>query len=407
MSAIRVEQLREFFPALGQKIYDKPLIYFDNAATTLKPVQVIDEISRYYREENSNIHRAVHYLAARATERFEEARAFVRDFLNAQSAEEIIFVRGTTEAINLVAQSFLSPRMREGDEVIVTQMEHHSNLVPWQMVCHRHGGRIRWIPMSDNGCLQVDQLPSLINDRTRFITITHVSNVLGTINPIKHIVEIAHHYNIPVLVDGAQAIVHMRVDVQELDCDFYCFSGHKIYGPMGIGVLYGKKELLEQMEPYQGGGEMIKEVHMEYSTYNDLPFRFEAGTPHVAGALGLHKALQFVQEIGYHTIHAIEDHLLEYALEQLKRIERVRIIGTYPKKTSVISFIVDGIHHYDLGVLLDKHGIAVRTGHHCAQPLMKYYGIPGTVRISFGLYNTSEEVDNFADALQQIIRRLT
>lgn len=403
---INHNKIREYFPALKQKVYGKQLIYFDNAATTLKPLPVIEEISRYYSEENSNIHRGIHYLASVATERYEQARSCVCEFIGANDDKEIIFTKGTTEAINLLAFSYLLPRLKEEDEIILTQMEHHSNLVPWQMVCARKGAKIRYIPLNQDGFLQIDKLPELINERTKLISITHVSNVLGTINPIKHITTFAHQYYIPVVVDGAQAIVHQQINVNDLDCDFYCFSGHKIYGPMGIGVLYGKKELLNQMEPYQGGGEMIKEVTMDYFTTNELPFRFEAGTPHVAGALGLHKALQFLNQVGYQTIYSIEDHLLEYALKELQNIDEIRIIGIYPEKTSVISFVVDGIHHYDIGVLLDKNGIAVRTGHHCAQPLMKFYGLQGTIRISFGMYNTVEEIDKFVEVLKQIIVRL-
>jgi len=401
-----MNNIRSQFPALNQKVYGKQLVYLDNAATTLKPQCVIDEIKRYYSEENSNIHRGAHYLSQVATEAYENARHHVASYLNARLHSEILFVRGTTEGINLVASSLGRAFVKKGDEVLISALEHHSNIVPWQMMCEQRGATLRVIPMLDNGSLDLSQLDTLINEKTKILAITHISNALGIINPLKDIIDFAHSRNVPVLVDGAQGIVHTSVDVQQLDCDFYCFSGHKIYGPMGIGVVYGKQELLEQMPPWQGGGEMIKDVSFEKTTYNDLPFKFEAGTPNVAGVLGLKKALELIQSTGMEAIRQHEDHLLDYATEQLMQVPDIKIFGTHPKKTGVISFLSGEIHPYDLGVLLDKMGVAVRTGHHCAQPLMERFGIPGTVRASFAMYTTTDEIDIFIQSLHKAIDML-
>lgn len=401
-----IEYIRSLFPALDQQVYGKPLVYFDNAATTLKPVSVIDEMKRFYEHENSNIHRGTHFLSQIATEKFEQSRQFVASYINAQSAEEVIFVRGATEGINLVAHSFAADHIKKGDEILISALEHHSNIVPWQMVCEEKGAQLKVIPVLDNGSLHLQEFQNLLCEKTKIVAITHISNALGIINPIQEMIAIAHAQNIPVLIDGAQGIVHSAVDVQKLDCDFYCFSGHKIYGPMGIGVVYGKKKWLESMPPYQGGGEMIKEVTFEKTTYNDLPFKFEAGTPNVSAVLGLQKALELVQQTGMNFIRQHEMELLDYATEKLLEIGGIIIYGTHPKKSGVLSFLADGVHPYDLGVLLDKQGIAVRTGHHCAQPLMNRFGIPGTVRASFAMYNTMQEVDVFITALNKAISML-
>ena len=394
--------IRHLFPILDQQVYGKPLIYLDNAATTQKPQQVIDALSGYYLTLNSNIHRGAHYLAAQATEAYEQTRRQVQAFINARHSHEIVFTRGTTESINLVASSFSQRFIHSGDEVIVSAMEHHSDIVPWQLACERQGARLRVIPFSDEGILDLDALRNLLNEHTRIVAVNHVSNTLGTVNPIAEIVEIAHSHNVPVLVDGAQAVAHMTVDVQALGCDFYCFSGHKMYGPMGVGVMYGREELLDQMPPYQGGGEMIKDVTFERTTYNDLPFKFEAGTPSVGDVLGLHSAIDFMLSTGIDNIAAHEKELTDYATSQLLTIDDMRIFGTAPHKAAVISFLIGNAHPYDVGTLLDKLGIAVRTGHHCTQPIMDRYGIPGTVRASFAVYNTREEVDNFIAALRRI-----
>lgn len=394
--------LRSQFPILDQEVYGKPLIYFDNAATTQKPQSVIDCLSAYYLTLNSNIHRGAHYLAAKATEEYELTRRTVQRFINARHSHEIVFTRGTTESINLVATSFCQQFLHEGDEVVISAMEHHSNIVPWQMACQRHGATLRTIPFSDQGILDLDAFRSLLNSHTRIVAVNHVSNTLGTINPIAEIVSMAHSHDIPVLVDGAQAISHMPVDVQALGCDFYCFSGHKMYAPMGIGIMYGREEWLDRMPPYQGGGEMIKEVTFERTTYNELPFKFEAGTPSVGDTMGLKAAIEFMLQAGVGNIAAHEKELTEYATERLLNIDGIRIYGTAPLKTSVISFLIGNAHPYDTGTLLDKLGIAVRTGHHCTQPIMDHYGIPGTVRASFAAYNTIEEVDSFIAALQRI-----
>lgn len=399
--------IRAQFPILDQQVYGHPLVYFDNAATTQKPQSVIDALMRYYTTLNSNIHRGAHYLAAQATDEYEQTRRAVQQFIGARHSHEIVFTRGTTESINLVASSFAQRYIHNGDEVIVSGMEHHSNIVPWQLACERQGARLRVIPFSDEGVLDLDAYRQLFNERTRIVAVNHVSNTLGTVNPVAEMIQIAHSHQVPVLVDGAQSIAHLQVDVQSLGCDFYCFSGHKMYGPMGVGVLYGREELLDAMPPYQGGGEMIKDVTFERTTYNELPFKFEAGTPAVGDVLGLRAAIEFMQQTGIDQIAAHESQLTDYAMQQMQQIDGVRFFGTAPHKTSVISFLVGQAHPYDVGTLLDKLGIAVRTGHHCTQPIMDRYHIPGTVRASFAVYNTYDEIDAFVAALRRIAPMLT
>ena len=389
------------FPILDTTVYNHPLVYLDNAATTQKPRQVIDALTNYYLTLNSNIHRGAHYLAARATERYEEVRRQVQQFINARSSSEIVFTRGTTESINLVASSF-GQGLREYDEVIVSGMEHHSNIVPWQLACERAGARLKVIPFSDEGVLDLQEYESLFTKRTRMVACCHVSNTLGTVNPVKEIVAIAHAHGVPVLIDGAQAVAHMPVDVQALGCDFYCFSGHKMYAPMGVGVMYGREEILGQLPPYQGGGEMIKDVTFERTTYNELPFRFEAGTPSVGDVLGLGAAIDFMKEQGIENIARHEEELLHYAIKQLKEVPGMRFFGTAPHKAGVVSFLLGNAHPYDVGTLLDKLGIAVRTGHHCTQPVMDRYGIPGTVRASFACYTKRDDIDALVNALNRI-----
>jgi cysteine desulfurase/selenocysteine lyase len=376
-------------------------VYLDNAATTQKPRQVIDALTNYYLTLNSNIHRGAHYLAARATERYEEVRRQVQQFINARSSSEIVFTRGTTESINLVASSF-GQGLREYDEVIVSGMEHHSNIVPWQLACERAGARLKVIPFSDEGVLDLQVYESLFTKRTRMVACCHVSNTLGTVNPVKEIVAMAHAHGVPVLIDGAQAVAHMPVDVQALGCDFYCFSGHKMYAPMGVGVMYGREEILGQLPPYQGGGEMIKDVTFERTTYNELPFRFEAGTPSVGDVLGLGAAIDFMKEQGIESIARHEEELLHYAMKRLKEVPGMRFFGTAPHKAGVVSFLLGNAHPYDVGTLLDKLGIAVRTGHHCTQPVMDRYGIPGTVRASFACYTKRDDIDALVNALNRI-----
>ena len=407
MDKLEIQHIRTGFPILEEKVYNKDLIYFDNGATTQKPRCVVEKIEEGYYHLNANIHRGVHYLSQKATEAHEAARSTVADFLHAGKREEIIFTRGTTEAINLVATSFGEAFCHEGDEVIVSVMEHHSNIVPWQMLCERKGMKLRVVPMNERGELDLDVFKSLLNEHTKIVSIAHVSNVLGTINPVAEIIRIAHAKNVPVLVDGAQAVPHIPVNVVELDADFYVFSGHKIYGPTGIGALYGKSDWLNAIPPYQGGGEMIATVTFEKTTYNELPFKFEAGTPDYIGSTALAEALRYVQNIGLDKIAAHEHELLTYCTEKLLEIEGMRIIGTAKEKSSVISFLVGNIHPYDLGMLLDKLGIAVRTGHHCAQPLIDSLGIPGTVRASFAFYNTKEEIDTFVAALKRVVAMLS
>ncbi len=399
--------LRKQFPILHREVNKRPLVYLDNAATTQKPLAVMERLQNYYASENSNIHRGAHFLSQEATDAYEQARKSTQAFINARHAHEIIFTRGTTESINLVAHSYGKQFLQEGDEVIITAMEHHANIVPWQMACQDHGATLRVLPMNAEGELLLDQYRRMLSSKTRMVAITHVSNALGTINPVKQMVEMAHQREIPVLIDGAQATPHMAVDVQDLDCDFYCFSGHKMYGPMGVGVLYGKEEWLNKMPPYQGGGEMIKEVSFRKTTYNELPFKFEAGTPNVADVLGMEAAFQFLNGLGISHIAAHEQMLSQYAAQKLKGLDKLRFVGTARERTSVISFVFEDIHPYDTGTLLDKMGIAVRTGHHCAQPIMEFFGLPGTVRVSLAAYNTREEIDVLYDALQTVRQMLS
>lgn len=407
MNKEKIENIRAEFPILAEKIYSKPLIYFDNGATTQKPRCVVERIENGYYHLNANIHRGVHFLSQKATEAHEAARQTVAEFLGTTHREEIIFTRGTTEAINLVAFSFGEAFCKAGDEIIVSVMEHHSNIVPWQMLCERKNMKLRVIPMNENGELDIEAYQSLLNERTKLVSVTHVSNVLGTINPVKELIEIAHSKDIPILIDGAQSVPHIKVNVTELDADFYVFSGHKIYGPTGIGVLYGKEKWLNAIPPYQGGGEMISTVTFEKTSYNELPYKFEAGTPDYIGSTALAEALHYVMEIGIDEISVYEHELTTYATKRLLEIEKMRIIGTATNKSAVISFLVGSIHPYDIGMLLDKLGIAVRTGHHCAQPLIDSLGIPGTVRASFAFYNTKEEIDIFVDALKRVVLMLS
>lgn len=397
-----IQSIREDFPILSHQVYNKPLVYLDNAATTQKPRCVVEKIENGYYNVNANIHRGVHFLSQEATEAHEEARRTVQRFLNARSSNEIIFTRGTTESINLVASSFTDECMSAGDEVIVSVMEHHSNIVPWQIQAAKKGISLRVIPMNDKGELLLDEYRKLFTEKTRLVAVTQVSNVLGTVNPVKEIIAIAHEQGVPVLVDGAQSTPHMKVDVQDLDAEFFVFSGHKIYGPTGIGVLYGKEEWLDKLPPYQGGGEMIATVSFEKTVFNELPFKFEAGTPDYIGSTALAEALHYVEKIGMDRIAAQEQDLLEYATTQLKQIEGMRIFGEAADKGAVISFLVGNIHHYDMGMLLDRLGIAVRTGHHCAQPLMQALRIEGTVRASFSFYNTREEVDVLVRGIERV-----
>ena len=398
-----VQSIRQDFPILGRRVYDKPLVYFDNGATTQKPRCVVDAMTEEYYNVNANVHRGVHFLSQRATDLHEQSRETVRRFLNARSTTEIIFTRGTTESINLVASCFGEGCMQEGDEIIVSQMEHHSNIVSWQLLQARKGIVIKVIPISDEGELLMDEYEKLFTEKTRIVSVTHVSNVLGTVNPAKDIVRIAHEHGVPILIDGAQSTPHFKVDVQDLDCDFYAFSGHKIYGPTGIGVLYGKEAWLDRIPPYMGGGEMIRTVSFEKTTFNDLPYKFEAGTPDYVATTGLAKALEYVTHLGMEHIEAHERELTRYALEQMRQIEGMHIYGhASDGGDAVISFNVGHIHHLDLGTLLDRLGIAIRTGHHCAEPLIHRLGIEGTCRASFGLYNTKEEVDLLCQGIERV-----
>ncbi len=401
-SDLDVERLRRDFPILTQFVHGKPLAYLDNAATTQKPLAVIESVSRYYRECNANIHRGVHTLSQRATDAFESARYKIQRFINARELREVIFVRGVTEAVNLVAQSYARPRLRPGDEILISEMEHHSNIVPWQMVCEQTGAVLKVIPIDDAGELLLDRLDRLLSPRTRLLALVHVSNALGTVNPVREVIERAHALRIPVLIDGAQAVAHQQVDVQRLGCDFYAFSGHKLFGPTGIGVLYGKAELLAAMPPYQGGGEMISRVSFkEKTTYAALPHKLEAGTPHIAGAIGLGAAVDYLNAIGIKAIGDYEQGLLRYAAEQAAATPGLRVIGTARDKASLLSFVMQGIHPHDIGTVLDSEGIAVRTGHHCAMPVMERFGVPATVRASFSFYNTRAEIDRLFQALDQ------
>ncbi|SHK10580.1 cysteine desulfurase [Rhodothermus profundi] len=402
-----VARVRADFPALHQRIYDgRPLVYLDNAATTQKPQVVIDRIRDFYARENANVHRGVHYLSQLASDAYDEARRLIAAFIGAPDPSQVIFTRGTTESINLVAATYGRQCVGPGDEIVLSAMEHHSNIVPWQILCEEKGAHLRVVPVDEQGVLDLEALEHMLGERTRLVAIAHVSNALGTVNPVREIIQMAHARGIPVLIDGAQAVQHLEVNVAELDCDFYCFSGHKMYGPTGIGILYGKAELLEAMPPYQGGGDMIERVTFERTTYNRLPYKFEAGTPHIAGAIGLGAAVTYLNGLDRAAIARYEDELLRYATERLQEVPGLRLIGTAPHKVSVLSFVLDGVHPYDAGTLLDQMGIAVRTGHHCAQPLMDRLGLSGTIRASLALYNTREEIDALVQALYRVVRLL-
>lgn len=405
MLSFDIEKIRKQFPALHQEVYGKQLIYFDNGATSQKPQSVIDAIQLYYSKENANIHRGVHHLSQVATEQYEGARKTIQKAINAELSEEVLFTKGTTDGINLVASSF-GEMLVTGDEIIISAMEHHSNIVPWQMLCERRGCILRVIPIDKTGTLDLNAFDSMLNAKTKLVSVTHISNTLGTINPIEEIITKAHAVGAKVLIDGAQSIQHTKIDVQNLDCDFFVFSGHKLFGPSGVGILYGKKALLDAMPPYQGGGDMIAKVTFEKTTYNELPHKFEAGTPNISGGICLGTAFEYLNALDMEAVHQHEQDLLEYATEKLNEIQQVRIIGTSENKTSVVSFIVEGTHPFDIGTLLDKQGIAVRTGHHCTQPLMDFFDIPGTVRASFAFYNTKEEIDVFIHALKRSIGML-
>ena len=400
-SSFDVEAIRKDFPILNREVQGNPLVYLDNAATSQKPQSVIDKLVSYYSEINANVHRGVHTLSQEATEEYEGARSKVRNLINAKEDAEIIFTRGTTEGINLVAQTLGVQRVGEGDEVIISNMEHHSNVVPWQILCDQIGAHLRVVPINDDGELLMDEYEKLLSPRTKLVSIVHLSNALGTINPVKDIVAIAHQHGVPVLLDGAQSAPHLPVDVQDLDCDFYTFSGHKLYGPTGIGILYGKRELLESMPPFQSGGDMIKSVTFEKTLYNDLPYKFEAGTPHIAGAIGLGAAVDYVNTIGLDRAAAYEHELLEYGTEQLQAIEGLKLIGTAQHKSGVLSFLLEGIHPHDIGTVLDTQGIAIRTGHHCTQPLMQRFRIPATARASLAFYNTKAEIDALVEGIHK------
>lgn len=397
-----IDKIRKDFPSLHQIIYGKPLVYLDNAATSQKPKQVIDTITTYYSTINSNVHRGVHYLSQQATDAFENTRSHISRFINSRFTHEIIITKGTTESINLVVSSFGKKFLNKGDEVIISALEHHANIVPWQMICQEKQASLKVIPMNDNCELLLDEFKEMISEKTKIVSVGHISNATGVINPVKKIIDLAHQNGIPVMIDGAQGIVHEKVDVQQLDCDFYCFSSHKLYGPMGVGVLYGKEELLEEMPPYQTGGEMIKTVTFEKTTFNDLPFKFETGTPNVADVIGFDAALNYLGEIGLENIFKYEKDLMVYANEQFQKLENVQILGLKAERAGVISFNLDGIHPYDAGTIIDKFGIALRTGNHCAQPVMDRLGIQGTMRASFAFYNTREEVDRLVEALNKV-----
>ncbi|MBS1736187.1 MAG: cysteine desulfurase [Bacteroidetes bacterium] len=401
-----VQAIRSFFPVLKRAVHNRPLIYFDNAATSQKPQEVIDALSNYYENYNANIHRGIHTLAEEATGAYEDTRKTVQQFINAATTEEIIFTRGTTESINLVAYTWGRKNIAAGDEIIISEMEHHSNIVPWQILCEEKNAVLKVIPVSDAGEVSLNDFQNLLSTKTKLVSIVHASNSLGTINPVEEIIRLAHTQGAVVLIDGAQSAVHLDIDVQKMDCDFFAFSGHKVYGPTGIGILYGKKHLLEKMPVFMGGGEMIKEVTFEKTTFNELPYKYEAGTPNIADTIALHTALQFLKKTGRKKIREHEKQLVAHATSSLLKMDGLKIIGTSQNKVSLVSFVIDGIHPQDIGVLLDNQGIAVRTGHHCTQPLMKRYNIPGTVRASFGMYNTLEEVDQLIIALQKAIKML-
>lgn len=406
MNHLDIDKIRAQFPVLDQQVYGKPLVYFDNAATTQKPLCVIERERDYYLHENCNIHRGVHYLSQMATEAYENARKTVAQFINARQPQEIVFTRGTTESLNLLATSLGQLLVNEGDKVVVSAMEHHSNMVPWQQMLFRSKGELLVIRMDKNGVLDLNHYEELLKQRPKIVSIAHISNTLGTVNPIKEMIAMAHKYDIPVVIDGAQSMAHQVIDVQDLDCDFYVFSGHKMYAPMGIGGLYGKMEWLEKMPPYQFGGEMVDTVSFEKTTFNKVPFKFEAGTPNVGAALGLETAVKFIQSFDRQEVEAYEDELLRYATQKLSSIEGMHFIGQAPKRNGLISFVIDGIHPYDLGTIIDKMGVAVRTGHHCAEPVMTFFGIPGTVRASFAMYNTKEEIDIFVKAVERAANML-
>ena len=397
-----VTRIRRDFPILLRKVHGKPLVYLDNAATTQKPQAVIDATVAFYTQECSNIHRGVHLLSETATADYEMARAKVRDFINAADDREVVFTRGTTEGINLVAHSFGRARVRAGDEILISAIEHHSNIVPWQLLCEEKGAELRVAPIDESGDVILDKFEKLLGPKTRLVALTHVSNALGTVNPVRNMIQMAHNLGVPVLIDGAQAIQHIPVDVRQLDCDFYVFSGHKLYGPTGVGILYGKAHLLEAMPPYQGGGDMISSVTFERTTYNRLPYKFEAGTPNIAGGIGLGAAIDYVRSVGVDLIETYERELLAYATETVSAIPGVRLVGTAKKKASVLSFTLEGIHPHDIGTILDQEGIAIRTGHHCAQPVMDFFKVPATARASFGLYNTREEVDALVEGIGEV-----
>ncbi len=401
-----IDKIRKDFPILHQEVYKKSLVYLDNAATTQKPQAVIDRIIKYNSYENSNIHRGVHYLSQEATNAFEQARIFIKEYINVAETHEVIFTKGTTESINMIASSFGKNFLNKDDEIIISTMEHHSNLVPWQQICVENGAHLKVIPINEKGELLIDEYKKLLNKKTKFVALAHISNALGTINPIKEIIELAHNFDVPVLIDGAQGIPHKKIDVQDLDCDFYCFSGHKVFAPMGSGVLYGKEKWLEKLPPYQFGGEMVENVTFEKTTFNELPFKFEAGTPNVESILGLETALKYISEIGIENIANYENDLLKYATDELLKIDGLRIIGTAEKKASVISFLVGNIHPYDAGTIIDRMGVAVRTGHHCAQPVLDWFNIPGTIRASFAFYNTKDEVDRLVEAVMKAKKML-
>lgn len=399
-----LKNIKKDFPILEQKINGKNLVYLDSAATTQKPKEVINSLNNYYNETNSNIHRGVHTLSQKATEKYEKSREKIANFIDASSSKEIIFVRGATEAVNLVANSYARPLLRENDEILISQMEHHANIVPWQMICEEKKAKLKIIPIDKSGELIMSEVKELINEKTKFISLNHVSNSLGTINPIKKIIDIAHQKNIKIMIDGAQAVQHLEISMKDIDADFYCFSGHKMYAPTGIGILYGKKELLEEMPPYQGGGDMIKSVTFEKTTYNDIPNRFEAGTPNISGAIALGKAIEYINQIGIRNINKHEEELLNYATSKLKKINEVKIIGDAKEKAAVLSFIIEGIHPHDIGTIMDSHGIAIRAGHHCTQPIMDFYNVPATARASFAIYNTKEDVDELVKAIKKCIK---
>ncbi len=401
-AALDVESIRKDFPILHQNVHGKPLVYLDNAASAQVPQAVIDALQKYYETDRANVHRGVHELSQRATDDYEGARADIQKFLGAADTREIIYVRGTTEAINLVAHSFARPRLEAGDEILISAMEHHSNIVPWQMLCEERKAKLRVAPINDAGELLLDEFEKLLSDRTRLVAVNHVSNALGTINPIREIIGMAHRRGIKVLLDGAQAVPHTAVNVRELDCDFYAFSGHKLFGPNGIGVLYGKRELLEEMPPYQGGGDMIASVTFEKTIYNELPYKFEAGTPNVSGSIGLGTAVRYLNGIGLDRIEAYEKELLDYGTRAVSAIPGLRLIGTAKEKASVLSFVLDGVHPHDVGTVLDREGVAVRTGHHCAQPVMQRFGVPATTRASLAFYNTRAEIDTLAAAIHKV-----